>query len=396
MCAEEVMTDLESAEVQLEAKEELVAPEVALNAVEALAASTVETDEASEEAVADEEPQMPEAEVVAGAEEAPEETVAAEVEAGEIVAVEEPQAPEAEVVAGAEEASEETAAADAEAGEAVADEEPQVPETEAEAEVETEEAPEETGSAEVEAEEAVADEEPQVPEAEVVAGAEEAPEETAAAEAEEAVADEGPQAPEAEIEAETEVETEVEAEAEPVEVEVPDDGRAWYVIHCYSGYEAKVKHNLEQRIETMQMQDQIFQVVVPTEDEIEVRDGKRRVVERRVFPGYILVQMLLNDDSWYVVRNTPGVTGFVGMGNEPTPLRPEEVQGIMKRMEAEAPKIKVTFRSGQKVRIIDGPFNEFIGVVDEIDMERAKVRVLVSFFGRETPVELDFLQVEKT
>jgi transcriptional antiterminator NusG len=177
---------------------------------------------------------------------------------------------------------------------------------------------------------------------------------------------------------------------------VPDDGRAWYVIHCYSGYEAKVKHNLEQRIDTMQMQDQIFQVVVPTEDEIEVRDGKRRVVERRVFPGYILVQMLLNDDSWYVVRNTPGVTGFVGMGNEPTPLRPEEVQGIMKRMEAEAPKIKVTFRSGQKVRIIDGPFNEFIGVVDEIDMERAKVRVLVSFFGRETPVELDFLQVEKT
>jgi transcriptional antiterminator NusG len=205
---------------------------------------------------------------------------------------------------------------------------------------------------------------------------------------------EEPQISEAEIEAETEGETEIEAES--VEVEVPDDGRAWYVIHCYSGYEAKVRHNLEQRIETMQMQDQIFQVVVPTEDELEVRDGKRRVVERRVFPGYILVQMLLNDDSWYVVRNTPGVTGFVGMGNEPTPLRPEEVQGIMKRMEAEAPKIKVTFRSGQKVRIVDGPFNEFIGVVDEIDMERAKVRVLVSFFGRETPVELDFLQVEKT
>jgi len=213
-------------------------------------------------------------------------------------------------------------------------------------------------------------------------------------ETEDAEAVEEPQAPEAEIE--VEAETEVEAEAEAVEVEIPDDGRAWYVIHCYSGYEAKVRHNLEQRIETMQMQDQIFQVVVPTEDEIEVRDGKRRVVERRVFPGYILVQMLLNDDSWYVVRNTPGVTGFVGMGNEPTPLRSEEVQGIMKRMEAEAPKIKVTFRSGQKVRIIDGPFNEFIGVVDEIDMERAKVRVLVSFFGRETPVELDFLQVEKT
>ncbi len=174
------------------------------------------------------------------------------------------------------------------------------------------------------------------------------------------------------------------------------DNRAWYVIHCYSGYEDKVKHNLEQRIETMRVQDQIFQVVVPTEDEIEVREGKRRTVERRVFPGYILVQMILTDDSWYVVRNTPGVTGFVGMGNEPTPLRPEEVQGIMRRMEAEAPKIKVTFKPGQKVRIIDGPFNEFIGVVDAIDMERAKVRVLVSFFGRETPVELNFLQVEKT
>jgi len=201
---------------------------------------------------------------------------------------------------------------------------------------------------------------------------------------------------EAQVEVEEMSEAEAEDELEKADVEIPADGRAWYVIHCYSGYEAKVRHNLEQRIETMQMQDQIFQVVVPTEDEIEVRDGKRRVVERRVFPGYILVQMLLNDDSWYVVRNTPGVTGFVGMGNEPTPLRSEEVQGIMKRMEAEAPKIKVTFRQGQKVHIIDGPFNEFIGVVDEIDMERAKVRVLVSFFGRETPVELDFLQVEKT
>jgi transcriptional antiterminator NusG len=192
--------------------------------------------------------------------------------------------------------------------------------------------------------------------------------------------------------------TEEEAESsegpEEAEEEVVDD-RAWYVIHCYSGYESKVKHNLEQRIETMQMQDKIFQVVVPTEDEIEVRDGKRRVVERRVFPGYILVQMVLTDDSWYVVRNTPGVTGFVGMGNEPTPLRPEEVQAILKRMEAEAPKVKVTYKPGQKVRIVDGPFNEFIGVVDDIDMERAKVRVMVSFFGRETPVELDFLQVEK-
>jgi transcriptional antiterminator NusG len=176
--------------------------------------------------------------------------------------------------------------------------------------------------------------------------------------------------------------------------EAPDE-RAWFVVHCYSGYENKVKHNLEQRIESMGMANQIFQVVVPTEEEIEVKEGKRRTIERRVFPGYILVQMLMNDDSWYVVRNTPGVTGFVGMGNKPTPLRQEEVQGIIKRMEAEAPKVKVTFKPGQKVRIIDGPFNDFMGTVDEINMDKAKVRVMVSFFGRETPVELDFLQVEK-
>lgn len=175
----------------------------------------------------------------------------------------------------------------------------------------------------------------------------------------------------------------------------PADERAWYVVHCYSGYENKVKHNLEQRIETMRMQDKIFQVVVPTVEEIEIRQGKRRTVERRVFPGYILVQMILDDESWAVVRYTPGVTGFVGIGNRPTPLRPEEVQAILKRMEAEAPRVKVTFKPGQKVRITDGPFRDFIGVVDTIDEERAKVRVLVSFFGRDTPVELDFLQVER-
>lgn len=178
-------------------------------------------------------------------------------------------------------------------------------------------------------------------------------------------------------------------------LEESDDGRRWYVVHCYSGYENKVRHNLEQRIETMGMKDKIFDVVVPTEEEIEVKEGKRRTVERRVFPGYILVQMTMTEESWYVVRNTPGVTGFVGMGNEPTPLRPEEVTSIIKRMEAEAPRVKVTYKIGQKVRIIDGPFNDFIGTVDEINMERAKVRVMVSFFGRETPVELDFLQVDK-
>jgi transcriptional antiterminator NusG len=184
-------------------------------------------------------------------------------------------------------------------------------------------------------------------------------------------------------------------EAAPAVLEERDDGRKWYVVHCYSGYENKVRHNLEQRIDTMGMKDKIFDVVVPTEEEIEVKEGKRRTVERRVFPGYILVQMILTEESWYVVRNTPGVTGFVGMGNDPTPLRPEEVAQIVKRMEAEAPRVKVTYKVGQKVRIIDGPFNDFIGTVADIDMERAKVRIMVSFFGRETPVELDFLQVEK-
>jgi transcriptional antiterminator NusG len=179
------------------------------------------------------------------------------------------------------------------------------------------------------------------------------------------------------------------------ETEEEDDGRAWYVVHCYSGYENKVRHNLEQRIETMGMKNLIFDVVVPTEEEIEVKDGKRKTVERRVFPGYILVNMLMSEESWYVVRNTPGVTSFVGMGNEPVPLRPEEVSQIIKRMEADAPRIKVSFRQGERVRIIDGPFNDFRGTVDDIDMERAKVRVMVNFFGRETPVELDFLQVEK-
>jgi len=185
------------------------------------------------------------------------------------------------------------------------------------------------------------------------------------------------------------------AEEQPPVEEEPDDGRAWYVLHCYSGYENKVRHNLEQRIESMGMKEGIFDVVVPTEEEIEVKDGKRKTVERRVFPGYILVNMVLSEDSWYVVRNTPGVTSFVGQGNEPQALRPEEVAKIIKRMEADAPRIKVTFKQGERVRIVDGPFNDFRGNVDEIDMERAKVRVMVNFFGRETPVELDFLQVEK-
>lgn len=180
-----------------------------------------------------------------------------------------------------------------------------------------------------------------------------------------------------------------------VEESKPDDNRQWFVIHCYSGYENKVRKNLEQRIETMAMKDKIFDVVIPTQEEIEVRDGKRRTVERHVFPGYVLVNMILEEDSWFVVRNTPGVTGFVGMGDDPTPLRPEEVASILRRMENEAPTFKVTYKQGDRVRIVDGPFNDFRGIVDEIYMERSKIRVMVNFFGRETPVELDFLQVEK-
>ena len=174
-----------------------------------------------------------------------------------------------------------------------------------------------------------------------------------------------------------------------------DDGRHWYVIHTYSGYENKVRQNLMHRIETMEMQDQIFRVIVPTEEEIEIKNGQRRTVHKKVFPGYVLVQMRMNDNSWYVVRNTPGVTSFVGHGNRPTPLDDTEVKAILKQMEEEAPKVRVSYQVGQAVKITDGPFTDFEGIVDAIDHERGRVRVLVSFFGREAPVELDFLQVTR-
>jgi transcriptional antiterminator NusG len=175
----------------------------------------------------------------------------------------------------------------------------------------------------------------------------------------------------------------------------PDDGRHWYVIHTYSGYENKVRQNLMHRIETMEMQDQIFRVIVPTEEEIEIKNGQRRTVHKKVFPGYVLVQMRMNDNSWYVVRNTPGVTSFVGHGNRPTPLDDTEVKAILKQMEEEAPKVRVSYQVGQAIKITDGPFTDFEGIVDAIDHERGRVRVLVSFFGREAPVELDFLQVTR-
>ncbi len=200
------------------------------------------------------------------------------------------------------------------------------------------------------------------------------------------------------------------AEAEPeVAVEAPEpepqiappptgpttDGRRWYVIHTYSGYENKVKTNLEHRIQSMDMGDKIFQVLVPTEEEIEIKNGKRHPVERKIFPGYVLVEMVMSDDSWYVVRNTPGVTSFVGSGNKPTELNDTEVRQILRQIKLDAPKYKVAFTKGEAVRVTDGPFTDLHGVVDEVNPERNKVKVLVSIFGRETPVELDFLQIEK-
>ena len=176
-------------------------------------------------------------------------------------------------------------------------------------------------------------------------------------------------------------------------IQVPEEAR-WYVVHTYSGYENKVKQNLESRIESMGMHGYIFEVVVPTEDVVELRDGHRRTVEQRIFPGYILVDMILNDESWFVVRNTPGVTGFVGSGNLPIPLRQEEADTILRRMEEEAPRVKVSFSIGDSVRIVDGPFADFMGTVDDLNLEKGKVRLLVSFFGRETPVDVDFLQVK--
>lgn len=169
----------------------------------------------------------------------------------------------------------------------------------------------------------------------------------------------------------------------------------WFVIHSYSGMENKVKKNIEHRAESMGMTDRILEVVVPTETEIEIRNGVRREVERRVFPGYVLVNMIMDEDSWYVVRNSPGVTGFVGMGNKPTPLSPEEIGKIMQRIESDAPKLKVSFNIGEHVRIMSGPFAEFSGIVEEIDADKGKAKVLVSFFNRETPVEVDFLQLER-
>jgi transcription termination/antitermination protein NusG len=176
------------------------------------------------------------------------------------------------------------------------------------------------------------------------------------------------------------------------------DDRNWFVVHTYSGYENKVKANLERRIHSMNMQDKIFRVLVPMEDEVEFKDGKRKITPKKVFPGYVLVEMTMDDQSWYVVRNTQGVTGFVGSpgpGEKPVPLPDKEVKTILKQMGIEAPKLKIDFKKGDRVKVTSGPFFDFTGVVDEITPEKERLRALISIFGRETPVELEFFQVEK-
>ncbi len=169
----------------------------------------------------------------------------------------------------------------------------------------------------------------------------------------------------------------------------------WYVLHTYSGYENKVKKSIESRVESLDLGERVYEIVVPTQEEIEIRSGQRHTVQRKVFPGYVLVRMELDDETWYALRNTPGVTGFVSINNKPVPLGEREVQAIMTGMTAEAPKVKISFQLGDTVRIVDGPFADFRGEIDEINQEKGKIRVLVSFFGRETPVELDFLQAER-
>jgi transcriptional antiterminator NusG len=171
--------------------------------------------------------------------------------------------------------------------------------------------------------------------------------------------------------------------------------KEWFVIHTYSGYENKVKANLEKRVESMNMGDKIFRVLVPMEDEVEIKDGKRKITKKKVFPGYVLVEMILTDDSWYVVRNTPGVTGFVGSGSKPIPLHQAETRQILRQMGVDEPRTRIEFDLGSKVRVISGPFENFTGSIEEVHPEKSKLKVMVSLFGRETPVELDFSQVEK-
>lgn len=174
-----------------------------------------------------------------------------------------------------------------------------------------------------------------------------------------------------------------------------DSQKQWYAIHTYSGYEEKVSESIKQRADSLEMKDKILQVLVPKEKMIEVKNGKRKVVEKKIFQGYVIVEMKMTEDAWYIVRNTPNVTGFVGSGTEPTPLAQEEVDKILKRMGREEPKYKMNFNVGEVVNIIDGPFKDTDGTISEVDETKGKIKVLVNMFGRETPVELDSLQVKK-
>lgn len=174
----------------------------------------------------------------------------------------------------------------------------------------------------------------------------------------------------------------------------PMEGK-WYVLHTYSGYENKVKKTIESRIDALDMGDRVFEIVVPTQDEVEFKDGIRKTVQRKVFPGYVLVRMTMDEDTWYQLRNTPGVTGFVSQDNKPLPLQGDIATTIQDDMQQEEPKVTVSFQMGDKVRIVEGPFADFTGEVDEVNNEKGTIKVLVSFFGRETPVELDFLQAER-
>jgi len=171
--------------------------------------------------------------------------------------------------------------------------------------------------------------------------------------------------------------------------------RNWYVLHTYSGYEDAVAKNLKQRIESLSMEDKIFNVIVPKEKKIRIKDGKRKVSEEKIYPGYVLVEMVVTDDSWYVVRNTPNVTGFVGAGTTPVPVMKEEIDNLLKRMRAGEPQYKISVQIGDLIKITDGPFKDFEGKVSEIDEERGKIKVLVNIFGRDTPLELDSLQIKK-
>ena len=177
--------------------------------------------------------------------------------------------------------------------------------------------------------------------------------------------------------------------------QVGEKTRSWYVIHTYSGYEENVAENLKKRIESMSMQDKIFDVLVPKEKKIKIRNGKRHIVEEKIYPGYVMVEMIVTDDSWYVVRNTPNVTGFLGSGTIPTPVDPAEMDFLQKRMGVEEPKYKIDVTIGDQVKVTDGPFKDFDGRIESLDEEKGKVKVLVNMFGRETPVELDYLQIKK-